>query len=153
VNGGDEAKKSKDKTGDQRSQKGPKIVALSWAKEEAREILTETQYWLAVGVAKRLCDFGNPLATRDLRISQFGDFWALKLKGSWLRKTNLRIYFAHLSDRNEVVILMTYKKEKERRVSPHVMLSLEDRLEQYLTGMTAGASVFYRPSAEDAIED
>jgi hypothetical protein len=119
-----------------------KVVALAWAKQEARELLPDWKYWRLVRIVKRLADFGNKHATSDLRIAPFGEFWALKLKGGIFGKLNLRVYFAHVEERGEVVILMTYKKEAERRVSPHVMVSLEDRLEEYLAGGVAGVSTY-----------
>src|SRR6185295_9962565 len=103
------------------------VVVLAIAKAEGRSLLNDVQYANAVDIVKRLADFGNKAATVDLRIGPMKQFWALKLKGGFLKKINLRIYFAVLSDRNEIVVLMTYKKEEDRRVSPHVPLTLEDR--------------------------
>lgn len=118
------------------------VVALAWAKDEAKEVLNEDQYATAVEIVKRLADFGNTDATSDLDIAPFGDYWELKLKGGFLRRINFRIYFAHLPDRTEVVILKSYKKEEDRRVSPHIMYTLDDRLEHYLAGNCVGTSTF-----------
>jgi hypothetical protein len=118
----------------------PTIVVLGASKAEARAILSDSQYWYAVGLVKRLVDFGNKAATTDLRIGPFKKFWSLKLKGGMLKKINLRIYFAFVQEKNEIVVLMTYKKEEMRRVSPHVAITLEDRLEDYLAGILHGVS-------------
>jgi hypothetical protein len=126
------------------------VVALAWAKDEAREVLNPEQYATTVEIVKRLADFGNQKETADLDIAPFGKFWELKLKGGYLRKINFRAYFAHLADRAEVVILKSYKKEEERRVSPHIMHTLEDRLEQYLAGKCVGSSTFDRSESGDS---
>lgn len=94
-------------------------------------------------LVKRLADFGDRQATSDLDIRPFGDFWELRLKGGFIR-INLRIYFAFVSDRNEVVVLKVYKKEEDRRTCPAVMLTLEDRLEDYLDGKHVGISTYRR---------
>jgi hypothetical protein len=121
-----------------------KVVVIKAAKAEGREILVDMQYAYVVDIVKRLSDFGNKAALADLRISQFGEFWALKLKGSFLGKINLRIYFGHSPHRGEVVVLKTYKKEEDRQVSPHVRITLEDRMEDYLAGERIGVSVYER---------
>jgi hypothetical protein len=77
-------------------------------------------------------------------IRPLGAFWELRLKGGFIRNINLRVYFAYVEKRNEVVILMVYKKEEDRRVSPHIPIILEDRLEDYLLGAAHGISVHER---------
>jgi hypothetical protein len=125
------------------------VVALDWAKDEGRRILTNEQYWHVVRYIKRLVEFGDKSAMSDLSISQLGSgFWALKLKGRILKKINLRIYFAHVPERNEIVVLMAYKKEEDRRVCPAVKYLLEDRLEDYLAGRTERASYFSGETGE-----
>jgi hypothetical protein len=125
--------------------KTSRVVALALAKAEGYDILTEFQYLLVVGLVQRLCDFGNKEATADLDIAPFGDFWELKLKGGFLKKINLRIYFAHIPSRKEIVILKAYKKEEDRRVSPHVIVTVEDRFEDYVAGrMGKGLSTYER---------
>ena len=90
-----------------------------------------------VPFVRRLVEWGDRKATSDLDVKQCGDFWELRLKGGFLGKINLRIYFAFISERREIVVLMTYKKEEDRRVSPSVSITLEDRLEDYLAGRLA----------------
>jgi hypothetical protein len=118
------------------------IVALAKPKKEARQMLTDEQYWDLVGYIKRLYDFGNPKATSDLQIRRLEEFWELRVKGGFIRNINLRIYFAYLQERNEIVILMSYKKEEDHQVSSHIRIILEDRLEDYLLGLSQGASVY-----------
>ncbi len=122
------------------------VVALAESKDEARDMFTETQYWEAVLLVKRLTDFGDRNATADLEIRPFGDFYELCLKGGFVKKLNVRIYFAFVSDLHEVVVLKTYKKEEDRRTCPSIMYTLEDRLEDYLDGKRAGISVYRRGS-------
>lgn len=124
---------------------GNLVVALAEPKSEARNILTEIQYWETVQLVKRLAGFGNPAETADLSIRKFDEFWELRLKGGFLKRINLRIYFAYVAERGEVVVLMAYKKEEDRRTCPSVKLTLEDRLEDYLAGKRTGIST-YRPS-------
>lgn len=121
------------------------VVALREPKDEAKALLNDVQYWEAVCIVKRLSDFGDRQATSDLSIKPFGDFWELRLKGGFVKNLNLRIYFAFIADRNEVVVLKTYKKEEDRRTCPAIMDTLEDRLEDYLDGHRAGVSTYRRP--------
>lgn len=123
---------------------GNLVVALGEPKSEARSMLTENQYWESVQLVKRLAGFGNPAETADLSIRKFGEFWELRLKGGFLKRINLRIYFAYVAERREVVVLMAYKKEEDRRTCPSVKLTLEDRLEDYLDGKRTGISTYRR---------
>jgi len=118
------------------------IVALKKSKKEARQILTDEQYWDLVGYAKRLYEFGDRKATADLDIRPLQEFWEFRVKGGFIRNVNLRVYFAYLQERNEIVILMAYKKEEDGQVSPHIPILLEDRLEDYLQGSSRGASIY-----------
>lgn len=120
------------------------VVALAEPKAEARRILDEVQYCESVAIVKRLSEFGNPSAVSDLSIRKFGDFWELRLKGGFLKRVNLRIYFAYVAERREVVILKAYKKEEDRRVCPSVRHTLEDRLEDYLAGKVQDVSRYKR---------
>jgi hypothetical protein len=120
------------------------LVALKKSKKEARNILTDEQYWDLVGYIRRLYDFGDASATSDLDIRPFRHFWEFRVMGGFIRNINLRIYFAYLEESNEIVILMAYKKEEDRRVSPHIYPILEDRLEDYLLGSNRGVSFYPR---------
>lgn len=135
---------SDDQVGDDSPGVNHNVVAILVAKKEAKSILTEIQYAQCISLVKRLCEFGDRHAMADLDIRQFGDFWELRLKGGFLKKINLRIYFADLlSDRDEIVVLKTYKKEEDGATSPHVRITLEDRLEDYRTGaLQKGVSVY-----------
>lgn len=110
------------------------VVVLDWAKFEGLKILTEREYWYVVPFVRRLSEFGDLKSTADLDIKQINDFWELRLKGGFLGRKNIRIYFAFVAERHEVVVLMTYKKEEDRRVSPSILITLEDRLDDYLEG-------------------
>ena len=132
-------------------QKPPrKVVALARAKKEAKLILTDEQYWDLVGLIERLYDYGDASATQDLDIKPFRKFHEFRVKGGFIRNINLRIYFAYVASRNEIVILMAYKKEEDRRVSPHIHILLDDRLEDYLLGSRRGMSVYPRGSGRRA---
>ncbi len=122
---------------------GRSVAALMIAKKEARAILDDRQYAQCVLLVKRLCEFGDRLATSDLDIRSFGEFWELRLKGGFLRRINLRIYFADYSARRAIIVLKTYKKEEDGATSPHVMITLEDRFESYCAGaLQKGTSVY-----------
>lgn len=97
---------------------GRSVAALMIAKKEARAILDDRQYAQCVLLVKRLCEFGDRLATSDLDIRSFGEFWELRLKGGFLRRINLRIYFADYSARRAIIVLKTYKKEERRDEPP-----------------------------------
>lgn len=120
------------------------VVVLRAPKKEGHEILNDFQYWHVAKVIMRLADFGDKAAIADLRINPFGKYWALKLKGGVLKKVNLRVYFAFLGDRREIVILKTYKKEEEGQAPPHIEITLDDRLEDYLAGERQGITQFRR---------
>lgn len=134
---------------DSKGQVGNAVIVLKEAKDEGRRILTDEQYWYVVGIERRLTEFGDKKAMSDLRISQFGNFWALKLKGGMLKRINLRIYFSHQPKLREVIVLKTYKKEDDRRVYPGLEDTLEDRLEDYLAGKNERVSVHRRIVRDD----
>jgi len=118
------------------------VIALAEPKAEARKLLDEMQYWEATKIVKRLAEFGDRQATADLSIRQFGDFWELRLMGGFVKRLNIRVYFAYVAERNEIVVLMTYKKEEDRRTCPSIKHTLEDRLEDYLEGKRTGISTY-----------
>src|SRR5262245_6951896 len=96
--GGDRPDEEPGDDGDSRQLESLTVVAIAEAKEEAKAILNDNQYWEAVLLVKRLVDFGNQKATADLSIRQFGNFWELRLKGGFLKRLNLRIYFAFVAE-------------------------------------------------------
>jgi len=122
------------------------VVALKVAMREGQDILTPNGYAeVAKLLRTRLPEFGNRKAMADLDIRPFGEFWELRLKGGYVGKINLRVYFADVPARGEIVVLKAYKKEEGGRTSPYVMITLEDRLEDYLLGkLQVGAGVYRR---------
>ena len=118
------------------------VVALGEAKQEARKILDDVQYWELVNRVKRLSEFGDPLAMADLSIRKFGAYWELRCKGGFLNRINLRVYFKRLRNRGEIVVLKTYKKEEDGKVCPSVKETLDDRLEDYLAGARTNVSTY-----------
>lgn len=130
------------------SRRGLTVVVLAEAKAEGRRFLFDEQYWHVATVEQRLTEFGDPRAMSDLRIEKFGPFWELKLKGGLLKRLNVRVYFASVAARREIVILKTYKKEEDRKVYSGLSELLEDRLEDYLAGQARGKSVYRRAREE-----
>jgi len=110
------------------------VVALRVACSEGRDILTPGQYEHVKDLLKQLVGFGSQTYDQMIRIEPFGDFWKFKEKGGVLGKINLRVYFAHVKSRNEVVLLLTYKKEDDGKVGSHMRIRLANRLRQYLAG-------------------
>jgi hypothetical protein len=111
------------------------VVVLEVARKEGHKILSTLQYDHMVEVLKRLEDFGNPEETADLDIEPISSFYELKEKGGLLGRINLRVYFGVIPKRRELVIAKTYKKEEMGAAPRHVVISVEDRLEQYKTAL------------------
>jgi len=107
------------------------VVILESAKKEGHKILTDPQYEYIKGILKRLTDFGNDEELSDLRIEPIEDFGELKEKGGVLGKINLRIYFGAEPEDKEVVVAKAYKKEDEGRAPRHVVIAVQNRLEEY----------------------
>ena len=114
------------------------VFPLMVAKNEGRKLLTEAQYWHAVGLAKRLSEFGNRQAMSDMDISPVEDMWELKDKGGILGKLNLRVFFAHVKARHEIVILGVEQKQQEGKTPRHVIIKMQNRLDSYLGQMSRG---------------
>ena len=111
-----------------------KVVILNAAKREGHKILRDFQYEYVRAIVKRLEGFGHEHELSDLRIEPIEDFWELKEKGGVLGKINLRIYFGTVPEDNEVVVAMAYKKEDDGRVPRHIVIAVQNRLEEYRTG-------------------
>jgi hypothetical protein len=111
------------------------IVPLQKAKEDAKGFLNDVQYLHVVQLVKRLVDFGDTEELADLRIEKIrGDVWELKDKGGVLGKINVRIFFAPVAKRKEIVVLGAFKKEAEGQTPAHVIIKMEARLGDYLEG-------------------
>lgn len=110
------------------------VAVLAVAKKEARGFLSAGQYLHMTDLVKQLTGFGIRHFESNLRIEPFGDFWELKDKGGVLGRLNVRVYFAHVDARNEVVVLSTYKKEDDGPAPTHIMYRLKNRLRMYLDG-------------------
>src|SRR5690242_20531865 len=108
------------------------VQVLERSERDALDFMSEAQWVYVLGVVGRLEDFGNWLATSDLRLEKVDAFWELKLKGNALGRINVRVFFAFLSAFNEVVVLMVRKKESNGSTPPHWITRLEARLRQYL---------------------
>jgi hypothetical protein len=121
------------------------VVVLSVAKAEGRDFLTEVQYLHIVDLIKQLVGFGAKQFKTALTIEKIQEFWELKDKGGVLRKLNVRVYFAHVVERNEIVVLSTYKKEDDGKAPAHILVRLRNRLRAYLAGeLAAGKSIYTR---------
>jgi hypothetical protein len=95
---------------------------------------TKGQYLHVSDFVCQLVGFGSRRYDPTLRIAPIEEFWELKEKGSVLGRINLRLYFAYLSDRNEVVILHAYKKEDDGATPKYVLIRVRNRLRMYLNG-------------------
>lgn len=100
------------------------VVVLSVANAEGRDFLTDVQYLHAVDLVRQLVGFGVQRFETSLTIEKIQDFWELKDKGGVLGKINLRVYFAHVVDRNEIVVLSAYKKEDNGKAPGHILVRL-----------------------------
>jgi hypothetical protein len=122
-----------------RTEKGPsprkwELVVLPVVKKEGHKILSDVQYDHVVEVLKRLVDFGNKEEIGDLDIKPIQSFFEPKEKGGLLGRINLRVYFGTFPEENKLVIAKAYKKDEEGPPPRHIVLLVQDRLEQYKAG-------------------
>ena len=110
------------------------VVILNVAKKEGHKILSKFQYDHIVEILKRLVDFGNQEELGDLDIEPIDSFYELKEKGGILGRINLRLYFGTRKEKQELVVAKAYKKEDDSQTPRHVILLVEDRLEEYAQG-------------------
>jgi hypothetical protein len=125
-------------------QDGASVIVLPHAVREAREFLNDGQYWHLVGLVRRLADFHKSSEIWDLDLKPIDQFWELRAKGSLLGRTNVRVYFADLQGRQEILILKARKKEEEGQLPRYVVINLEDRLSDYLAGFRKERLIVYR---------
>jgi hypothetical protein len=119
------------------------VAVIAVAKKEGRSFLSPAQYLHVTDLVKQLTGFGVRQFESNLRIEPLGDFWELKDKGGVLRRLNVRVYFAHVDQRNEIVVLSTYKKEDDGPAPAHIIYRLKNRLRLYLDGeLTEGVTYF-----------
>lgn len=111
------------------------VVVLEAAKKEGRAFLTPGQYEHIVQLEQELVEFGSSKLRPDLDIRQLeGTLWELRDKGGVLGKKNVRVYFAFLSERHEIVVLSTYKKEDDGPLPRHIVIRVKNRLRHYCAG-------------------
>jgi len=122
------------------------VVILEVAKKEGRKILSDFQYDHVVEILKRLVHFGNAEEVSDLKIEPIESFYELKEKGGILGRINLRVYFGTIPEEGELVVAKTYKKEDDGSAPRHVILVVEDRLEEYKTGHARKGDTVYQES-------
>jgi hypothetical protein len=115
-------------------QQWQKVVVLELPRREAREFLTIGQYVHVTDFVKQLVGFGRRAYDMTMRISPLGDFWELKEKGGLLGRINVRVYFAHVKENNEIVVLSTFKKEDDGQAPSYIIYRLRNRLRLYLAG-------------------
>jgi hypothetical protein len=110
-----------------------KVLALKKAREDAKDFLNDTQYAHVVELVRRLKDWQDRKQLTDLRIQKIrNDLWELKDKGGVLGKINVRVFFAPLSERKEIIVLGAFKKEMEDQTPGHMIVKMERRLSDYL---------------------
>jgi hypothetical protein len=121
------------------------VVATRIAKREGRGFLNEVQYEHVKELEKRLAFFNRAEEVADLRIERIGtDLYELKDKGGPLGRINLRVYFGVIPEDGEIVILKTYKKEEDRQIPRHILITVEDRFEDYKHGALAHGNSVYK---------
>ncbi len=77
---------------------------LEAAKKDAQAFLNDAQYLHVVGLVKRLASFGNRRELADLRLEKIkSEIWELKDKGGILGKINVRVFFAALPERKQML--------------------------------------------------
>lgn len=104
------------------------VKFLENAETDARKILNDGQWLYVSGVIRRLEEFGNRMATSDLRLEKMtDDLWELKLKGNTLGRLNVRVFFSPLADDREVVVLGVIKKEQDGKTPPHILTRMQNR--------------------------
>ena len=123
------------------------VVVLGLAKKEGRRILTDLQYDHIVEILKRLVDFGNSEETADLDIKPIQSFYELREKWGPLGRINLRVYFSTIPAERELVIAKAYKKEDDGPTPRHVIIVVEDRLEEYKAGGLRKSATVYQETA------
>ena len=110
------------------------LVVLPVVKKEGHKILSDVQYDHMVEILRRLVDFGNKEEIGDLDIKPIRSFFELREKGGILGRINLRVYFGTFPEENKLVIAKVYKKDEEGAPPRHIVILVEDRLEQYKAG-------------------
>ena len=117
-----------------REQPGAKVrvVPLLAAIKDAKDFLNAGQYLHLTDIVKRLADWENREEISDLRVEPIQGMWELQEKGGILGRINVRVYFAYLKQRREVVVLGAFKKECEGQTPGYVLLRVRNRLRIYL---------------------
>ena len=123
------------------------VIILGLAKKEGRKILSDVQYDHVVEVLRRLVDFGNSEEIGDLDIRSIESFFELREKGGVLGKINLRVYFGTIPEGHELVIAKAYKKEDDGATPRHVVILVENRLEEYRCGGLRKATTAHQDAA------
>ena len=124
------------------------VHVLKIARKEGKNILNQTQYDHVVEVLKRLTDWEDKEEISDLRIEKIQDFYELKDKGGVLGRLNLRVYFATVPDNKDIIVLKTYKKEEDGACPRYIIINVEDRLEDFLSGNLQEGVITYKAKSE-----
>ena len=120
------------------------VVVLGIAKKEGHKILSGPQYDHVVEILKRLVDFDNPEEIGDLDIRSIESFFELREKWGILGRINLRVYFGTIPEDRELVVAKAYKKEDDGPTPRHIVISVEERLEEYKAGGRRKDSTVYQ---------
>jgi hypothetical protein len=120
------------------------VVVVGIAAKEGSGELSDGQYLHVKDLLKQLVGFGRREFESQLRIEKFGEFWELKEKGGVLGKKDIRVYFKEHVEKNEIVILSTYKKEDDGQVPGYIRIRLKSRWRMYLKGDFENNVIRYR---------
>lgn len=107
------------------------VVVMKKFRSECLEFLNEGQAMELADLVDRLEDFGNQRLTWDLEIVRDRNFWKLTHSGTSLGRIEADVYFAHIPERGEVVVLGASRSNQQLRKS-NLHERLANRLDHYL---------------------
>jgi hypothetical protein len=107
------------------------IVSMMKFREDALGFLIDGQFLELADVVDRLEDFERKRQVWDLDIVREGDVYKLTHTGTSLGSIVAEVFFAHLPDRREIVVLGAEQK-KAGDPPPHRSERMLNRLNHYL---------------------
>ncbi len=113
----------------------PAVVSLQAAIKDSRSFLTPGQHEHLTGVWMRLGWWGDPEATRDLRIERAHGFWELRVRGSVLGRATVSVYFAWLPESRTIVVLGVARRRWSGPTPRHIVIRIDNRLRAYLDSL------------------
>ncbi len=109
------------------------LAYLDVAAKEGAKILDRTQYAHIVQQVELLAREAIPGRATFADVRPIEEFLELREKGGVLGKTNLRVYFAVVPERDMLLVLGCYKKEDEGQLPVHIKVRIKNRLRYSLS--------------------